>query len=53
VWDGKAAAFADTLIEIAKLNAVHPHARLAAILARTPDYKTIKVDDLPQSALDR
>jgi transposase len=43
---GKAAAIAYTLIETAKLNGVDPHAWLADILARTPDYKITKVDDL-------
>ena len=43
---GKAAAIAYTLIETAKLNAVDPHAWLADTLARIPDYKITKVDDL-------
>ncbi len=43
---GKAAAIAYTLIETAKLNAVDPHAWLANTLARLPDYKITKVDDL-------
>lgn len=43
---GKAAAMAYTLIETAKLNAVDPHAWLADTLARIPDYKITKVDDL-------
>ena len=43
---GKAAAIACTLIETAKLNAVDPHAWLADTLARIPDYKITKVDDL-------
>jgi len=43
---GKAAAIAYTLIETAKLNAVDPHAWLADTLARIPDYKINKVDDL-------
>ena len=43
---GKAAAIAYTLIETAKLNGVDPHAWLAATLARIPDYKITKVDDL-------
>lgn len=34
------------LIETAKLNAVDPHAWLADTLARIPDYKITKVDDL-------
>ena len=43
---GKAAAIAYTLIETAKLNAVDPHAWLADPLARIPDYKITKVDEL-------
>jgi len=43
---GKAAAIAYTLVETAKLNAVDPHAWLANTIARIPDYKIIKVDDL-------
>jgi transposase len=43
---GKAAAIAYTLIETAKLNAVDPRAWLADTLARIPDYKINKVDDL-------
>lgn len=43
---GKAAAIACTLFESAKLNAVDPHAWLADTLARIPDYKITKVDDL-------
>lgn len=43
---GKAAAIAYTLIETAKLNAVDPHAWLADTLARIPDHKITKVDDL-------
>ena len=43
---GKAAAIAYTLIETAKLNAVDPHAWLAYTLARIPDYKITKIDDL-------
>jgi hypothetical protein len=43
---GKAAAIAYTLIETAKLNAVDPHAWLADTLARIPDYKITKVDEL-------
>ena len=41
-----AAAIAYTLIETAKLNAVDPDASLADTLARIPDYKINKVDDL-------
>ncbi len=43
---GKAAAIAYTLIETAKINAVDPHARLADPLARIPDDKITKVEDL-------
>ena len=43
---GKAAAIACTLIETAKLNGVDPHAWLADTLARIPDYKINKVDEL-------
>ena len=43
---GKAAAIAYTLIETAKLNSVDPNAWLADTLARIPDYKITKVDDL-------
>ena len=43
---GKAAAIAYTLIETAKLNAVDPNAWLADTLARIPDYKITKVDEL-------
>ncbi|RWR29892.1 hypothetical protein D2T29_13785 [Sinirhodobacter populi] len=43
---GKAAAIAYTMIETAKLNAIDPNAWLADTLARIPDYKINKVDDL-------
>ena len=43
---GKAAAIAYTLIETAKLNGVDPQAWLADALARIPDYKITKVDEL-------
>jgi len=43
---GKSAANADTLIETAKLNGVDPQAWLADTLARIPDYKITRVDDL-------
>ena len=43
---GNAAAIAYTLIETAKLNAVAPQAWLADTLARIPDYKITKIDDL-------
>ena len=43
---GNAAAIAYTLVEIAKLNPVDPHAWLADTLARIQDYKINKVDDL-------
>jgi hypothetical protein len=43
---GKAAAIAYTLIETAKLNGVDPQAWLADTLARLPDHKITKVDEL-------
>lgn len=43
---GKAAAIAYTLIETAKLNGIDPQKWLADTLARIPDYKINKVDDL-------
>jgi transposase len=43
---GRAAAIAYTLIGTAKLNGVDPHAWLADILARIPDYTITKVDEL-------
>jgi hypothetical protein len=43
---GRAAAIAYTLIETAKLNDVDPEAWLADTIARTPDYRINKVDDL-------
>lgn len=43
---GKAVDIAYTLIETAKLNVVDPHACLADTLARIPDYKITKVNDL-------
>ena len=43
---GRAAAIAYTLIETAKLNDVDPEAWLADTIARTPDYKITKVDEL-------
>ena len=43
---GKAAAIAYTLIETAKLNATDPFVWLADTIARIPDYKINKVDDL-------
>jgi len=43
---GKAAAVAYTLIETAKLNDVDPQAWLADTIARIPDYKITKIDDL-------
>jgi hypothetical protein len=45
---GKAAAIAYTLIETAKLNGIDPQAWLADTLARIPDYKINRVDDLLQ-----
>jgi transposase len=41
-----AAAIAYTLIETAKLNTVDPNAWLADTIARIPDYKITKIDDL-------
>jgi transposase len=43
---GKAAAIAYTLLETAKLNHVDPNAWLADTIARIPDYKITKIDDL-------
>jgi len=43
---GKAAAIAYTLIETAKLNGVDPYAWLADTIARIPDYRITKVDEL-------
>ncbi len=43
---GKAAAIAYTLIETAKLNDTDPFAWLADTIARIPDYRINKVDDL-------
>ena len=43
---GKSAAIAYTLIETAKLNGVDPHAWLADTLARIPDQKINRIDDL-------
>lgn len=43
---GKALAIAATLIETAKLNDVDPHAWLADTLARIPDYKITRIDEL-------
>jgi len=43
---GRAAAVAYTLIETAKLNGVDPHTWLADTIARIPDYKITKVQDL-------
>ena len=43
---GKTAAIAYTLIETAKLNGIDPQAWLADTLARIPDYKINRVDDL-------
>ncbi len=43
---GKAAAIDYTLIKPVKLNTVDPNAWLSAIIARDPDYKITKVDDL-------
>jgi hypothetical protein len=43
---GRAAAIAYTLIETTKLNGIDPRAWLADTLARIPDYKITKVDEL-------
>lgn len=43
---GRAAAIAYTLIETAKLNGVDPQGLLADTLARIPDHKISRVDDL-------
>jgi transposase len=43
---GKAAAIAYTLIETAKLNGVDPLAWLADTLARLPDHKITRIDEL-------
>ena len=43
---GKAAAIAYTLIETAKLNRIDPQAWLADTLARIPDHKINRIDDL-------
>lgn len=44
--DDKPDAIAYTLIETAKLNGIDPQAPLADTLARIPDYKINRVDDL-------
>lgn len=41
-----AAAIRDALVDTAKLNAVGPHAWRADTLARIPDYKISRADDL-------
>ena len=43
---GKSAAIAYTLIETAKLNGVDPQAWLADTLARIPDHKINRIDEL-------
>ena len=43
---GKSAAIAYTLIETAKLNGVDPQAWLVDTLARIPDHKITRIDDL-------
>ena len=43
---GRAAAIAYTLIETARLNGVDPEAWLADTLARIPDHKITRVDEL-------
>lgn len=43
---GRAAAIAYTLIETAKLNNIDPQAWLADTLARLPDHKITRIDEL-------
>ena len=43
---GRAAAVAYTLIETAKLNGADPKASLADTLARIPDHKITRLDEL-------
>ena len=43
---GRAAAIAYTLIETAKLNGVDPQSWLANTLARIPDHKITRIDEL-------
>ena len=43
---GRAAAIACTLVETAKLKGIDPQTSLADTLARIPDYKINRVDDL-------
>ena len=43
---GKSAAIAYTLIKTAKLNSVDPQAWLADTLARNPDHKINRIEDL-------
>ena len=43
---GRAAAIAYTLTETAKLNGIDPQAWLADTLARIPDHKITRVDEL-------
>ena len=43
---GKSAVIAYTLIETAKLNGVDPQAWLTDTLARIPDHKINRIDDL-------
>lgn len=43
---GKTAAIAYTLIETAKLNGIDPQAWQADTLARIPDYKINRINDL-------
>ena len=43
---GKSAAIAYTLIETAKLNSVDPNAWLAETIARFPDHKINRIDDM-------
>ena len=43
---GKSAAIAYTLIETAKLNGIDPQAWLADVLARIPEHKITRIDEL-------
>ena len=43
---GKAYAIAATLIETTKLNDIEAHAWLADTLARIPDYKITRLDEV-------
>lgn len=43
---GKSTAFAYTLIETAKLNAINPQVRLTDVLGRIADHKITRLDEL-------